>query len=227
MNSERYAERSKKEELHRKISLVRQSCRKFYITSIQQMHQRFSFTDDACSISEMLAPNNARKLKPSSLRILFSRFPILKRKCDITKAEGGWRAQALIPPQSFGCETHCKVMKLSVLDYWRVVCNLEVEGTNSPIKRFHDLNNCISFLLSMPTSNASAERAFSQLKLIKTSMRSSLNDITTSSIMKVKSLLKSLESDSATLNFYSDLISRAFKSKANLAISDILPLTVL
>ncbi|KAK4037341.1 hypothetical protein OUZ56_029378 [Daphnia magna] len=45
---------------------------------------------------------------------------------------------------------------------------------------------CISFLFSMPFSNATAERELSAFKLIKTDHRNSLNNVTVTSLMRIK-----------------------------------------
>lgn len=113
-----------------KINTIRESCRRFYVTAIKEMHSRFNFDDAAYSISDMLLPLNARYLKPASLVNLFTRFPSLKTKCDTTKAEAEWRSHALIPPVCFGCVSVVEVTRLTVLEYWKVVCNIELEGTN-------------------------------------------------------------------------------------------------
>ena len=50
---------------------------------------------------------------------------------------------------------------------------------------FPNLNTLASISLSIPVATASVERSFSQMKLIKTRLRSSLSDSSLSSLMKV------------------------------------------
>ena len=72
----------------------------------------------------------------------------------------------------------------------------------------------------MPTSNAIAERAFSQLKLIKTDLRNNLSNETLVNILRVKYHLKESKETAATVTFSDDLISRCSKVKANKKIGD-------
>ena len=50
---------------------------------------------------------------------------------------------------------------------------------------FPNLNKTGAICLSIPVTTASAERNFSQMKLIKTHLRSSLNDKSLSNLMKI------------------------------------------
>ena len=59
-------------------------------------------------------------------------------------------------------------------------------GSNDMIKTlFPNLSKIGAICLSIPVTTASVERSFSQMKLIKTRLRSSLNDKSLSNLMKI------------------------------------------
>ena len=59
-------------------------------------------------------------------------------------------------------------------------------ASNDMIKTlFPNLSKIGAICLSIPVTTASVERSFSQMKLIKTSFRSSLNDKSLSNLMKI------------------------------------------
>ena len=59
-------------------------------------------------------------------------------------------------------------------------------ASNDMIKTlFPDLSKIGAICLSIPVTTASVERSFSQMKLIKTCLRSSLNDKSLSNLMKI------------------------------------------
>ena len=59
-------------------------------------------------------------------------------------------------------------------------------ASNDMIKTlFSNLSKIGAICLSIPVTTASVERSFSQMKLIKTRLRSSLNDKSLSNLMKI------------------------------------------
>ena len=59
-------------------------------------------------------------------------------------------------------------------------------ASNDMIKTlFPNLSKIGAICLSIPVTTASVERSFSQMKLIKTGLRSSLNDKSLSNLMKI------------------------------------------
>ena len=59
-------------------------------------------------------------------------------------------------------------------------------ASNDKIKTlFPNLSKIGAICLSIPVTTASVERSFSQMKLIKTRLRSSLNDKSLSNLMKI------------------------------------------
>lgn len=120
------AEKDEIERNERKIKEVRDCCRRFYVTAISEMQKRFYFDDSVYDLTEILLPNNARNLVPSSLVSVFARLPVLKQHCDLQKADSGWREAARLRPEVFGCETSDEIKKMCPVKYWNAVSRLDV-----------------------------------------------------------------------------------------------------
>ena len=68
-----------------------------------------------------------------------------------------------------------QVEDLSVEQYWIKIFSLE---TRSGEIKYSELRKRISLIFSLPFSNVPTERLFSPLKLIKTDIRNSLENVT-------------------------------------------------
>lgn len=206
--------------MEERISVVRETARKFWITSIKELQSRFKFEDPLFKVIEMLEPAKARRKKPESLAELFLRFPSLKTVCSARAADMEWRDQSTLRPAVFNCENATEVENLSVETYWKIIMNLVVPNTSPEVKRFPNLSKCVALLFCLPASNAVCERAFSALKLIKTNRRNRLHNDSVSSLMRIKGFLKNQGKTAANVEFHKDLIDFALTIKSNAAIGD-------
>lgn len=209
-------QRANIEKLERDLKTLRHNCRRWYIVAIQQLQERFDFRDPIYEITELLDPLNARSLKPNSLTLLFRRFPNLNTMCNRQKADNEWRDHASLPPSLFKVETSDEVKKLSVDSYWGYVLNTQTV-TNS--LKFPNLIPCISLLLSLPFSNAIAERAFSVVDQVKTPLRNNLHNVSLSSLILAQQWLKNQQATSASIEVPEGMVKAALKVKASATIN--------
>ncbi len=103
--------------------------------------------------------------------------------------------------------------------YWKIVLGLSITG-NASTKRFPNLAIVISFLFTIPTSNAVAERLFSVLKLNKTIHRNALSNPVFSGLVRIKMMLKRKRASADTIEFPEHLIQRVLKVRVKKTIQD-------
>ena len=192
-------------------------CRNFYITAIVQLKQRFNLDDPLYDLLDFLVPKRARNLTPAGLSDIFERFPVLKSNCDSFQAEIEWRSHANLTYEELGCTSDDAVLLLDAETYWRRV--LSFKQTPSNLK-FLNLKKVIVFMFSLPSSNASAERVFSALKMIKTELRNSLSNNTLVNIVRIKHWLKAHGWTSSTVEFDKEMIQRVLNVRANKRLLD-------
>lgn len=179
------------------------SIRSFYQKAISEILKRFTFEDPVYNILELVKPINARKLNPPSLFNLFERFPILKEFCDIDSADVEWRSHINLSLSHFGCSTESDFMKMPVNTYWNKVFQSKDLSGN---QQHPNLKVCLSLLLCLPFSNATAERVFSAMKVSKSPQRNRLDDETIAALLKTKSWLKNQNATAASVNIPSSLM---------------------
>lgn len=80
--------------------------------------------------------------------------------CNSTLAEQEWRSHVDLPLEYFRCE-QSEFYRMNVDTYWKKVFESK-NGNGEP--EFPNLKICISLLLCLPFSNASAVRVFSSMK---------------------------------------------------------------
>jgi hAT family C-terminal dimerisation region len=163
----------------------------------------------------MISPTNARQPNPPTLRMLFLRFPNLNDWCDRNTAEIEWRAQSLLSLEEIRSLSEDSVQNMNPIEYWNMIFKLKV----NQVSRFPNLEIVVSFLLSMPYSNAAAERSFSSLKLNKTQLRNSMKNETLVSLMRMRSWLNKENKTAANISFPEWLINRVLKVRANKQVS--------
>ena len=191
-------------------------CRSFYIKAILQLQQRFDFSPDFYSILQMLIPQNVRDRNPQTLAAVFSRFPALHNSCDSSKAEIEWRSLSVMPLKELGLQTEDDLKILSAEAFWLLVFNLKC----STGCRFPNLSVVVSYLFSLPYSNAIAERLFSFLKLTKTDHRGALKEDTILGLMRMKYFMKNTDTKSYSVQFPDELVQRVLKVRANKTLGD-------
>ncbi|KAK4010426.1 hypothetical protein OUZ56_019570 [Daphnia magna] len=173
------------------------------------MKSRFDFTDPVYEVVTMLHPENARNLKPRTLSALFERFTF----CDRLKTEKEWNAHALLPTSAFGVLTESAVFRLPAEEYWQKVFAND-EAT------FANLCVFVSMLFSLIVSNVIAKRKFSELNNTKTDKRTSIDDDTVVSLMRIKSWLKAHDKSADEVNITDELVQAVIKVKSNATIPD-------
>ena len=130
---------------------------------IRQTRLRFDMKDPIFKLLEFLTPSNAVKCVPSSLNELFMHLAYLADIADMTSADLEWRKQALEEPE--------EMADTSATQFWQK--RLNVKTINGTLK-YPNLRKVVACVMSLPSSNASVERVFSLLKLIKTNSRNAL-----------------------------------------------------
>ncbi len=196
------------------------SVQKFFITSISEIQKRFSFKDHVFQILPLVKPKNARNLCPASLSSLFKRFPLLNDHCNVVEAEQEWRSHVNMPIDYFEIDSSQSTFAFYNMDvefYWNRVFAAKLPSGEP---QFPNLKVCISLLLSLPFSNASAERFFSFMKLTKTPVRNALHDKSVSSLLKANNWLKNEGSTAGKVEIPENLLNLAKKVKTNAAIQD-------
>lgn len=106
------------------------------------------------------------------------RFPNVKEDLNEVELQKEWKKHAFLDHNNLGlCQN------LEVEEYWKQILKLkDMTGT----EMFPNLKKIVGLLLVLPFSNASVERIFSRLKLIKCENRNRLNTETISSLMATK-----------------------------------------
>jgi hypothetical protein len=196
------------------------SVQKFFITAISEIQKRFSFKDNVFQILPLVRPKNARNLCPASLSSLFKRFPLLNDHCNVVEAEKEWRSHVNMPIDYFEIDSSQSTFAFYNMDvefYWNRVFAAKLPSGEP---QFPNLKVCISLLLSLPFSNASAERFFSFMKLTKTPIRNALHDKSVSALLKANNWLKNGGSTAGKVEIPEDLLNLAKKVKTNAAIQD-------
>ncbi|KAL0881616.1 hypothetical protein ABMA27_001442 [Loxostege sticticalis] len=160
------------------ITDFKRTCLMFYIETIKQIVQRFDFSDRLYGIIELIEPSVAQKFEVKDLSNVLKRFPNVKEDLNEVELQKEWKKHAFLDHNNLGlCQN------LEVEEYWKQILKLkDMTGT----EMFPNLKKIVGLLLVLPFSNASVERIFSQLKLIKCENRNRLNTETISSLMATK-----------------------------------------
>lgn len=197
-----------------------ENCRNFYLALLLDMFERFDFSDKFFEVAEMLEPTAVRDFEQHRLKSLFDRFPQLHQMCCYSSAEQEWESLSMFETSVFGKQTESEVKSMAIEEFWQIVFQLRTI-TDSP--RFPNLIVCVSLLFSLPASNVSAEREFSQLKEIKTDRRNCLHDITIASLLNVKHWLTRCDKenqDAHTVELPEGMIKSVLKVDASEPISN-------
>ena len=194
------------------------SVRNFYATAVSELQQCFNFDDDVFNLLPMIKPKNAHNLCPQSLSALFKRFPILRDNVNEDEAEVEWRDHVNLPDEYFGVSSDHEFYTMDPEFYWNRVFASKLPSGNF---KFPNLKVCISLLLSLPFSNAPAERCFSVMKDTKPSKKNKLHDKSVDAIMKGKMWLKNQNKKASTVEIPDALLQLAKKVKSNATIIEI------
>jgi hAT family C-terminal dimerisation region len=191
------------------------SVRNFYAKAVYEFKTRFNFEDDVYKILPILKPKNARKLSPQSLSCLFTRYPILRDHVNEDDADNEWRAHVNLSCDYFNVSEDFEFHNMDAEFYWN-----RVFSSKSPSGeiRFPNLKVCISLLLTLPFSNAAAERFFSHMKDTKPPKKNGLHDKSVDAVMKGKIWLKSNGANAGSVTIPDSLLQLSKTVKTNAAI---------
>lgn len=176
------------------------TCLNFYIDLVSQIFKRFPFHSDfvnAVKLMNFLHPPNIRKI--NSLGHLLNsnmfRFVI----SNINDLEKEWRFLR-------NDDSIAQLFELGTMEFWKEIGKIK-KGDDS--LAFPNVIKLISFVSTLPHSNACVERIFSKINVNKTKLRNRLSTETLSSILHAKNLISS-QNESCCFNFNinSDLIDR-------------------
>lgn len=189
------------------------NCRNFFIAVILDMKPRFNFEDPFFEICELLLDpayvrGSQKGASGSKLSLLLRRFPHLKTMCTFSELMSEWHELNVLETGAFGVETESAVKAMSVESFWKKIVSLK---TVIGLPKFPKFGICISLRFSLPT----AEREFSQLKLIKTEKRNNLDDLTINSLLRVEHWLNRNEAKAHNIQLSEDLLKTVSKVKAN------------
>lgn len=194
----------------RDIELFYRQCRDFLIECVHQIRSRFDDLEKFDFLT-YLCPEVALNLKQPSLSLVFNKLPYLKNNSgiDCEAADREWRQQAMIEGRDTSMEFR---------QFWELVFKAK---TSTGAHKFSNLSKVLCILLSFPFSNASVERIFSQLKLIKTEHRTALKHESLVGLLTTKLALnqKGIH-QAATLDPPKDMIRLHSRMQSNASDSE-------
>ena len=126
----------------------------------------------------------------------------LKDTMDLDKLDMEWRQHALEPRAK---------PDLHWDEYW-----LNIRNTTTPTSeaKYPVLMKFVGILASLPFSNASVERIFSKLKLVKTDQRNSLKSTSLVASLHAKMRMKNEQQTAASLRVHKGMLELAAKMKS-------------
>lgn len=164
---------------------VRNRCRKFLIAACQEIRKRFPLGKnevvEKCAIFdvEQVLSENTRVNTPTLADIVES-FPRVYSG-DIQLLDDEWRRLPAVQiPDSLRYNDNAEKFFKELYDF-----TAKPSGSS-----FRTLSEFALNILSLPTSNADAERIFSKLNLIKTKQRNKLSNTTTASLITLSEMVK-------------------------------------
>lgn len=142
-----------------------QRCRKFLITSCQQIQMRFDFNNPILQSMNLLQSKIIFSNKrPNSLLPFIQMFPrvVNQLNTSVQDIDDGWRRFSIIDLQQISLKL------LNVEEFW-IKLKLYENNEEYPFKI---ITQFILVVLSLPQSNVSCKRMFSKINFIKTKQRS-------------------------------------------------------
>ena len=174
----------------------------FLIESILQIQSRFDIDAPVHEIVQRLLPSNAAALRITFIKKHLSEIAILKRYHRPRKLDMEWRQHALEPKAK---------PDLHWDEYW---LNIRDITTPTGEAKYPVLMEFVGILASLPFSNASVERIFSQFKLVKTDQKNSLKSTSLVSLLQAKMRMKNEHQTAASLRVDKGMLELAVKMKS-------------
>lgn len=169
---------------HAMLEYVRTRCRTFMVTLCIQLKKRFNMQGELFRLCSFLSPRNVLDIKSrTALPSLTSLVQAVPRiyDSDVQILDNEWRnLDSVTLPQDL-------VPDCNILEFY------EKLGKVTDDDGRHHFKNLCSFImqvLSLPTSNADAERLFSKLSLMKTKTRNRLQLPSTNALILVSEAVR-------------------------------------
>lgn len=158
--------------------------RNFYVKICDYMHHKFPFNKEILKHAEVCNFNNFQNATFVDVKFFLEKFPVFLEAC----------ACSIDELQSEFSDLQMTKMPDNILNtdeadiQWVLISNYKNQLGDYPFKR---IARAMSFILSIPHSNAECERVFSIIKKQKTEFRSSLSNETLENLLIMKCNLKS------------------------------------
>lgn len=164
------------------------SARQFYLATLKKMFKKFPFGDTILKDLGIVQPDKTKSYSFSTVKRLAMRFPQIELassdSLDLLRSEF---TDFTLSPGDLPSPTYYKdcsgTEKPRPWPFWWKVSKIK---TLLQEPRFPNLAKLMAGLLSIPCSNADAERGFSILRKIHTDQRSNLHQTTIVSLMSLK-----------------------------------------
>lgn len=157
------------------LTFFRLRCLDFYTEGCSQIIQRFPLKNNVLEKLDFVDPAIIKSGSVSSLVPIALLFPNLIQPENLQNLDNQWRL--------LRNTKDINTLSNDVILFWQEVHKME-RGDGE--LAFNLLVNFVKCILSLPVSSANVERKFSQLNLIKTNQRMSLNSDTTASLLYAK-----------------------------------------
>jgi len=153
------------------VEVINSVCFKYLVEWALQVQKRLPDKLIVFKDLDLLSPKNATSQVKPSIISLASKFPTVA--ADVDSVEREWK---LLSTKTWSCTDN-------IIHFWS-----EISGTKNAggEKAFGNISKLALALLSLPFSNASVERCFSQMSAVKNNLRNRLLVKTTNSILQVR-----------------------------------------
>lgn len=179
------------------VSEIKSNCQSFYITALQEMIQRLPYNNEICRELLFLDPNVAlreeSRLIFPDLRNIATHFQV----SDITALAYEWRMLPFVLTDA----DKINFSTLQIDDMWKNILEKK-ESYNKPL--FPNLEKLVHIVLSLPHSNAEAERIFSIVTDVKSKKRNRIDVSTLDAVCKVRFSFQSNKIDCRSFTVDSD-----------------------
>lgn len=162
----------------------------FYSTLAKEMISRLPLSG-ICSEFEFLAPDIALDRNRRRLNEMPLLCDLYKNILDVNSTLDEWR----LLPFAFDSDEVDKLKQLPLDEMWHKISGFtDFRGTH----KFQNIGKLATFVLSLPHSNAEAERIFSVVNDVKTKKRNRLGDDTLDAITTIRSSFSALNINCTT-----------------------------
>lgn len=170
------------------VETIKLKCLDFYITALQEMLKRLPYNDIIIQNLKFLDSQVALYYEGRNIIADLSDIAAYFNFCDNTALDFEWR----ILPTIFNEKEKINLSKLEIDEMWNKI--FESKNCNDePL--FPNLEKLVYALLSLPHSNAEAERIFSIVTDVKNKKRNRMNIETLNAICKIRSTFQAKNID--------------------------------